>query len=211
MVITSNRKPSVKANRSTNLSRFVPLMKNILNPIRLILLITVLLAGTRAQAAVDMFLVLDKIKGDSKDKEFGSKGACDVLAWSWGMSQSGTTHTGGGGGAGKASFQDLSLTKWMDKATPALMTALAKGAHIDKVVLTVRKVGKTPQKYVEITMEKVLVTSISTGASSGEDRITENISLNFAKVSFEYFVMDDKGKVSSGGKFGWDIAGNVAK
>jgi type VI secretion system secreted protein Hcp len=184
-------------------------MKNILNPVRLILLITVLLAGTSAQAAVEMFLVLgDKIKGESKDKQYGPKGASDVLAWSWGMSQSGTTHSGAGGGAGKASFQDLSLTKWMDTATPGLMNALAKGTHIEQVVLTVRKPGEPPQKYIEITMNDVMVTSISTGASSGEDRITENISLNFAKVTFEYFTQDKAGKTTSGGKFGWNIAEN---
>ena len=41
----------------------------------------------------------------------------DVLAWSWGMSQSGSMHMGGGG-AGKVNVQDLSFTKYIDKSTP---------------------------------------------------------------------------------------------
>jgi type VI secretion system secreted protein Hcp len=49
------------------------------------------------------------------------------------MSQSGTTHMGGGGGAGKANFQDLSFTKYIDSSTNALMIALAKGSHIPEV------------------------------------------------------------------------------
>ena len=43
--------------------------------------------------AVDMFLKIAGIKGESAD---GSthKDEIDVLAWSWGMSQSGTAHLG---------------------------------------------------------------------------------------------------------------------
>ena len=48
--------------------------------------------------AVDMFLKLGDVKGESVDGSH--KDEIDVLAWSWGMSQSGTTHMGGGGGSG---------------------------------------------------------------------------------------------------------------
>jgi type VI secretion system secreted protein Hcp len=32
----------------------------------------------------------------------------------------------------------------------------------------------------------VLVTAVSTGGSGGEDRLTENVTLNFAKFHFQY-------------------------
>jgi type VI secretion system secreted protein Hcp len=150
------------------------------------------------------------IKGESIDKDQGPKGDIDVLAWSWGMSQSGTTHMGGGGGSGKASFQDLSFTKYVDSATNALMTALAKGTHIDKVELMVRKAGDGQKKYIFITMEQVLVTSLSTGGSGGEDRLTENVTLNFAKVNFAYTPQNAKGTVAGDKTFAYDIAGNAA-
>ena len=160
--------------------------------------------------AIDMFINMgDKIKGESRDKVQGPKGDIDVLAWSWGMSQSGTTHMGGGGGAGKASFQDLSFTKFVDSSTNALMNALAKGTHIPKVVLMARKAGEGQQKYILITMEEVLVTSISTGGSGGEDRLTENVSLNFAKVEVSYKEQSSAGKAAGTGDFKWDIAGNA--
>lgn len=159
--------------------------------------------------ALDMFVNMGaKIKGESRDKVQGPKGDIDILAWSWGMSQSGTTHTGGGGGAGKANFQDLSFTKYVDSASNALMTALAKGSHIDKVVLLVRKAGEGQQKYIMITMEEVLVTSVSTGGSGGEDRLTENVTLNFAKVKYDYSKQDSKGVVSGDLTFAWHIAEN---
>lgn len=161
--------------------------------------------------AVDMFIELGpNIKGETQDKDFAGKGACDVLAWSWGLSQSGSFHTGGGGGAGKANFQDISFTKWVDKATPALMIAIAKGSHIPECKLTCRKAGEGQQKYIEITMKKCLVSSLSTGGSGGEDRLTENVTLNFAEVSFEYYLQDEKGATKSGGKLAWDIAKNAA-
>ena len=161
--------------------------------------------------AMDMFINLGaKIKGESRDKAQGPKGDVDILAWSWGMSQSGTTHTGGGGGAGKANFQDISFTKYIDSASQALMGALAKGTHIDKCVLLARKAGEGQQKYIEIVMEEVIVTTVSTGGSGGEDRLTENVTLNFAKVSFEYFKQNSKGAAESAGIFKWKIAENVA-
>lgn len=161
--------------------------------------------------AIDMFINLGAtIKGESRDKVQGPKGDVDILAWSWGMSQSGTTHTGGGGGAGKASFQDISFTKYIDSSTNGLMTALAKGTHIPKCVLLVRKAGEGQKKYLEITMEEVLVTSLSTGGSGGEDRLTENVTLNFAKIKFAYAKQDSKGGVGADAEFVWNIATNSA-
>lgn len=161
--------------------------------------------------ALDMFINLGAtIKGESRDKVQGPKGDVDVLAWSWGMSQSGSTHMGGGGGAGKANFQDLSFTKYVDSASSALMVALAKGSHITEVVLMVRKAGEGQQKYILITMKEVIVTSVSTGGSGGEDRLTENVTLNFAEVKFDYTPQDSKGTVAGDKTFAWNIAENVA-
>ena len=159
--------------------------------------------------ALDMYINMgDKIKGESRDKVQGPKGDIDVLAWSWGMSQSGSTHSGGGGGAGKANFQDLSFTKYMDSSSNALMGALAKGTHIATCTLMVRKAGEGQNKYIFITMNEVIVTSLSTGGSGGEDRLTENVTLNFAKVTFAYTPQDSKGTVAGDKTFAWDIAEN---
>ena len=106
-------------------------------------------------------------------------------------------------------YVPVNVTKYVDKATPALMIAVAKGSHIDECKLTCRKAGEGAQKYIEITMKKCLVSSLSTGGSGGEDRLTENVSLNFAEVNFEYFMQDEKGKTASGGVLKWNIAENT--
>jgi type VI secretion system secreted protein Hcp len=171
-----------------------------------------MLPGTlERKMALDMFINMgDTIKGESADSVQGAKGDIDVLAWSWGMSQSGTTHMGKGGGAGKANFQDLSFTKYVDSSSNALMIALAKGTHITKCTLLARKAGEGQKRYIEIAMDEVMVTSVSTGGSGGEDRLTENITLNFAKVKFSYAPQKAEGGVDADKDFAWDIAGNVA-
>src|SRR5215472_8307072 len=97
--------------------------------------------------AVDMFIKIGVIKGESKDDTH--KDEIDVLAWSWGESNSGTTHQGGGGGSGKVNVQDLSFTKWVDLSTASLMQACTTGQHIDTATLTVRKAGGgVPLEYI---------------------------------------------------------------
>jgi type VI secretion system secreted protein Hcp len=54
------------------------------------------------------------------------------------------------------------------------------------------------------------VTSISTGGSGGEDRLTENVTLNFGKVTFAYTPQDSKGTVAGDKTFAWNIAENAA-
>jgi len=159
--------------------------------------------------AVDMFLKLTDVKGEAQDK--AHKEEIDVLAWSWGMSQSGTMHAGGGGGGGKVNVQDISITKWLDKSSPVLMQYCSTGKQFTEAVLTVRKAGgDSPLEYLIITMKDVIVTSISTGGSGGEDRLTENAALNFSQYKVEYQPQKPDG-TADGGKvdFEWDIAANA--
>lgn len=157
--------------------------------------------------AVDMFLdIKGEIKGESQDDKHGDE--IDVLAWSWGMSQSGSFHTGGGGGAGKANFQDISVTKWLDSASPILMLYCANGDHFTEATLTVRKAGKKPMEYMIIKMKDVLVTSVSSGGSGGEDKLTENVSFNFRTVEVKYKAQKKDGTADAPKEFGWDIAAN---
>jgi type VI secretion system secreted protein Hcp len=158
--------------------------------------------------AVDMFMKIEGIKGESRDK--AHKDEIDVLAWSWGASNSGSAHTGGGAGVGKVNVQDLSFTKYIDKASPELMLACCNGKHFPTATLVVRKAGEQPLDYLKIELTEAMVTSVSTGGSGGEDRLTENITLNFAKVKQSY-----QPQSATGGKEGgevtmtWNVAENV--
>jgi type VI secretion system secreted protein Hcp len=157
--------------------------------------------------AVDMFMKIDTVDGESRDKVH--KKEIDVLAWSWGISNSGSAHVGGGAGAGKANVQDISFTKWVDSSTPKLLLACCDGKHFANATLVVRKAGEKPVEYIKIKVEEVLITSISTGGSGGEDRLTENVTLNFAKVSVDYVPQDEKGAAGTAIPMAWSIAENA--
>ena len=156
--------------------------------------------------AVDITLKIDGVNGESKIKDH--EGEIDVLAWSWGLSQSGSMHIGGGGGLGKVSIQDVSITKYIDNASTNLIRKCCNGSHLKDAVLTVRKAGQNPIDYVVITMSPVLVTSVNSAGSSGDDRLTENVTLNFATVKFSYTPQNEDGSADATLDLVWNIEKN---
>ncbi|MCF7699892.1 Hcp family type VI secretion system effector [Loktanella sp. M215] len=161
--------------------------------------------------AVDMFLFIDTpaVPGESQSgTKAHAKGCIDVLAWSWGVSNSGTTHMGGGSGAGKANFQDLSVTSWYEKSTHELMKSCSKGTHHGEITLVCRKAGDKPLEYINYILKDCIITSVSTGGSGGEDRLTVNFSINFGAFDIKYVEQDKKGGTASEVPFAFDIAAN---
>ena len=155
-------------------------------------------------AQADMFLKLTPIKGEALDK--AHKDQIEVLSWNFGASQSASAHGGTGSGTGKVQIQDLTVTHYFDTASTDLLKYLTTGKHIDEGMLTVRKAGGTAVEYLKIEMQQVFITHISNGGGHGQDRITENVTLNFRKFEQTYTPQDDKGNPKAASTFGWDIA-----
>ena len=154
--------------------------------------------------AVDVFLKLGDIKGESTDAKHA--GEIDVLSWSWGVSQPGTAASGGGAGAGKVSFSDLTFTHNVDKASPLLMKACAMGEHVKEATLVSRKAGKGQQEYLIIKMSDILVTGVQ--PSSAGEHPMENVSIKFAKIDLEYKPQKVDGTLDAGIHFIYDIKTN---
>jgi type VI secretion system secreted protein Hcp len=157
-------------------------------------------------AAVDYFMKIDGIKGESTDAKH--KEEIDVLSFSWGATQSGSSSTGGGGGAGKVVMNDFSFTKRTDKASPALMLACADGSHIKSVEMVARKAGKEQQEYLKYTFSDVLISSYQTGGSQGDVVPVDQVSLNFSKVEMEYKPQKADGTLDAAAKAGWNLKEN---
>lgn len=156
-------------------------------------------------AAVDYFLKIDGIPGESTDEKH--KDQIDVESWSWGETNTAGHSTGGGGGAGKVAFQDFHFTMKVNKASPKLMQAAASGQHIKEAVLTAQLSGERGQEFLEIKMTNVFVTSYQTGGSAG-DLPTESISLNFTKIEIKYSPMKADGSLDAPVTAGWDVKAN---
>ena len=154
--------------------------------------------------AVDVFLKIGDVKGESKDSKH--EGEIDVLSWSWGLSQTGLGSMGGGSGAGKANFGDLNFMHALDKASPVLMLKCATGEHFADATLTSRKAGKGQQDYLIIKLKEVFITSVQPSGSS--EHPMESISLQAAKVDLEYKPQKPDGSLDAGLHFIYDIKAN---
>ena len=158
-------------------------------------------------AAVDYFLKIEGIEGESTDSKH--KNEIDVESWSWGETNSGTHAAGGGGGAGKVSMQDFHFVMRVNKASPKLMLACATGEHLPSAILTCRRAGKEQQEYLQVTFTDLLVSSYQTGGSSGDIVPLDQISLNFAKIEFSYKPQKPDGTLDAPVKTGYDLKKNV--
>jgi len=158
-------------------------------------------------AAVDYFLKIDGIEGESEDAKHGKE--IEILSWSWGESQSGTMSHGTGGGAGKVSMQDFHFAMKANKSSPKLFLACANGEHIKSAVLTCRKAGKEQQEFLKWTFTDLLVSSYQTGGSSGDLIPTDQISMNFTKIETSYKVQNADGTLGAEFKAGYDLKKNV--
>lgn len=156
--------------------------------------------------AVDMFVKIGALKGEAQDDKH--KDEIDVIRWSWGLHQTGTGGQGGGSGAGKVSVSDLQITKPIDKSTPDLALSCANGKHFDKAIFTVRRAGEHPLEYLVITMEEVLISSISIGGGGNDEILTENVNLNFSKVKVDYKEQTKTGGAGASPTMTWDIKAN---
>lgn len=129
-------------------------------------------------------------------------GDAPILAYSGGISNSGTLHMGGGGGAGKANFQDISVTMVSSILSMAFLKSTAQGTHFPEMRL--KFYSNTKKLYYQITIQEVLVSSVSFGSSCGSNPCadqTENVSFNFAKIKWEDFINNTS--------YGYNIASNT--
>ncbi len=141
----------------------------------------------------------EDIPGESTVK--AHEGEIDIDSATWSLSNAGSAGRGGGAGVGNVSAGDMHLTKLTDKASPILMQECASGSHHSKATLSMTKgTGNDRLLYLKIEMEEVYITSWLTSGSGGNIP-NEQISLDFAKVTFTYTPQE-----ASGGGSG-DIVG----
>jgi type VI secretion system secreted protein Hcp len=157
--------------------------------------------------AVDYFLKIDGISGDSQDRNF--KDQIVLLSWSWGGEQKSAVHTGStGSGAGKVEIHPLTVTKHYDKSSVSMFKSLTTGTHSANALLSAVKAGANGKPYLKIDLKSVFVSSYVVTAV--DEFPVESITFTFSQVTVEYFSQDEKGTVTSTGKSGWNIVTNQA-
>jgi type VI secretion system secreted protein Hcp len=157
--------------------------------------------------AVDYFLKIEGIPGESQDSEH--KGEIQIQTWSFGVTQTGTSTQGGGMGGGKANWNDFHFTMKSNKAGPKLKLACATGQHIPTAVLTCRKAGGGQKTFSTWKFSDLLISSYNTGGSGDSDDLPlEAISFNYTKIEHEYKEQKADGSTSDPQKVGYDLKAN---
>lgn len=138
--------------------------------------------------AFDAFLKVTDIPGESTDDKH--KDWIEILSFSAGVSQtaSGSASSGGGASAERADFQDFSIVKALDQASPKLALACANGTHIKEIVLELCRAGGDKVKYMEYKMTHCIISSHMPGGTSqgGEALPLEEVSFNYGKIQWTY-------------------------
>jgi type VI secretion system secreted protein Hcp len=150
----------------------------------------------------DYFLKVDGIPGESADAKH--KDEIDVLAFSWGLSQTGTAATGCGGASGRAVFDDLIVVARASKASPQLWLACANGTHLKSAVLTCRRRGEAAVEFLTIQLTDVVIASDEVDGSEEEEPV-DQISLSYGRIETKYAPADQTGKLQSPIGTGWDV------
>lgn len=158
---------------------------------------------------MDGFVKIKDIDGESTDSQHVDW--IEVLSYSFGVSNSSSPASAvGGGTTERSNFQDISLTKYLDKASPKVMFACASGKHVEEVTIEFMKaVGDKQEKAMEIKLTDVVVSSYSLGGSRGDGLPTDSFSLSYGKIKETYFALDNKTGASKGNvPAGWDLTAN---
>jgi type VI secretion system secreted protein Hcp len=154
--------------------------------------------------AVDFFLKLDAIDGESADENH--KNEIQLLSFSWGGTQVTSVAGTGGSGAGKVSLSDFTVMKYMDKGSPPIFKALISGTHIKTGVLSAVKAGAGGKPFLKLSFDELYVTSHQISASS--EIPTESVSFSYNKIKVEYSVQNEQGILTATAAVNYDLKAN---
>jgi type VI secretion system secreted protein Hcp len=159
--------------------------------------------------AIDVYLQIDGIKGESMDDKHKDWIECKSVSWSVTQPKSATASTGGGHTAERVEMSDITITKLADLATPILLQTCAAGKTIPKAKLEfMRADGNGDRvKYFEVQLENVLIGDVSPKVNEG-NFMHEELGLKFSKVKYMYTQQKIGGGAGGNTSGGWDLASN---
>lgn len=159
--------------------------------------------------AIDVYLQIDGIKGESADDKHRDWIECKSVKWGVSQPKSATASTGGGHTAERCEHTEISLNKLADLATPLLLQTCSSGKTIPKAKFEfMRADGQGERiKYFEIEIENVLIGAVTPEVLEG-DILAEEVGLKFSKIKWKYTQQKVTGGAGGNTSGGWDLATN---
>jgi type VI secretion system secreted protein Hcp len=154
---------------------------------------------------------IKSIKGEVTSKEYIDALSINSVQFGAGVGVSMTPGNIKSRTASTVSISEVVCTKQLDQSSTALFSNACQGSNLGTVTLhftmstTNDKAGDN--EYLLVTLDNVIISGYS--ASSGGDRPSESISLNFTKITMKYLTQDDGGKLGvQAPEVSWDLATN---
>lgn len=159
--------------------------------------------------AIDVYLQIDGIKGESTDEKHKDWIECAAVHWSITQPKSACSSSSGGHTAERCELSDILLRKVADMSSPILMQTCAMGKTIPKAKFEfMRADGQgVPIKYFEIELENVLIGQVTPSIEEG-NILTESVGLKFSKIKWKYTQQKVGGGIGGNTAGGWDSSAN---
>ena len=159
--------------------------------------------------AIDVYLQIDGIKGESADDKHKDWIECKSVNWGVIQPKSATSSTGGGHTAERCEHEEVVIDKLADLSSPVLLQTCSAGKTIPKAKLEfMRADGQGERiKYFEIELENVLIGAIKPKVEEGAI-IQEKVGLKFSKIKWKYTQQKVTGGAGGNTSGGWDLAAN---
>lgn len=126
-----------------------------------------------------------EVQGESSLKDYERK--MELLSFSHGVAMqitgdlSNTERT-----SGKPNHQDMTVTKYLDAASPVLNQSCCEGKGFPQVDIVIgRNDGGKVIEMMRYTMKNVLISSISVGGGGG-DKPVETVTLNYHDIAWKF-------------------------
>lgn len=130
----------------------------------------------------------------------------DVGSLQWGVGRAISTPAGSSANreASEPSISEVSITKEMDASSPHFMIEACVGDKGKKCEIHLVSTGSPGRTYATYVLTNTLVSGYS--MSSGGDRPSETISLNFTKIEYKYIPSGDANDLGSPIAVGYDLS-----
>lgn len=151
-----------------------------------------------------IYLKYDGIDGEATHDSH--KKWIEVSSLQFGLGRGISTPVGGTANreASEPSVSEVTVTKMMDGASTSLFTESATGAAGKKVEIHLVSTGSPGNTYAEYTLTNALISGYS--VSSGGDRPSESLSINFTKIEYKLTPYDDKNNAGTPVTVSYDLS-----
>jgi type VI secretion system secreted protein Hcp len=160
--------------------------------------------------AIDVYLQIDGIKGESTDNAHKDWIECQSVNFGVLQPRSATASSSGGHTAERCEHKDIVITKLADLATPLLLEQCSMGKTIKSAKFDFMRADSDGKRvtYFNIELENVLVSSVTPSVVEG-DILHESVSIKYAKVKWKYVQQKISGGTGGNTAGGWDLSTNA--